>query len=391
MGAEDITLYPIWKPIEYKITVELNEDETCANCQDLTYNVESNFVLPVPVKKGYEFVGWIVDDTEEIITEIKSGANRHSEIKLTAKWRKIVDVNEIDEILNANSEFMNSIKDGNVFVGIKEDTTELDPTLSESLKTNFTNLFASGYVSKIEIKYLEKTYTITKETIDSVLQELQEAILNAQNPVAMVKSSINSINKSVEDLLKESLEVTIYLDEETAVSAEETNTISYTVSFRKLEKIAKETTDAIVKENSNYINSNKDKHYEALVQNEHDLIFNYDSSIAKNTVLSTMMGAGLKTAMQKFLGNENIGYIVITLKGMDSVKVTYDDIKENNFWDFGFTLLDSFEAVIGKSAFKMVNEDLLNLEATLTVYAADGKYFDESFTTDYNISFAVRN
>ena len=102
-----------------------------------------------------------------------------------------------------------------------------------------------------------------------------------------------------------------------------------------------------------------------------------------------MMGAGLKTAMQTFLGDEKVGYVVITFKDMGPVKVTYDDIKGSNFWGFGLSLLSSFEKAIGgKDAFDLINQDLLAFNATLDIYAADGKYFDDGFVTHYDISFA---
>ncbi len=362
MPAHDITLYPMWEIIPYKITYQLEQGVVCSTCSKYnTYTIESNFALPVPEKEGYHFEGWMVSEKEEqvgdiqndsIINQVKSG--NIGTMTLTPTWRKIIDVSYIDEILNKNTDFMNKVDGNEVLVGYKEDAV-VDSALKNTITANLNALLEDENIREVTINGT----VITKD-----------------------------MNIEMQDFTShDTITVEIQLNEEIAVSEEITNSLNYTITFRALQKMTQQDMQTLIDTNAGYINSHKGNRYEVLVENDNDLIFKYANP--KMSVFSTMDGAGLKTAMQEFLGDqEKVGYIIITFAGMGSVPVTYDDIKGFNFWGFGLSLLDSFEAAVGKGAFELVNEDLLNLHATLEIVPPDGKYYDSSFTSVYNISFA---
>ncbi len=353
MPAEDIILYPLWKVIPYQISYVLNKDEVCKNCSKYkTYTIESAFTLPIPEKEGYKFVGWNLKDTEEVITKIETG--NMEDITLIPKWEKIIDAAFVDEILSENTGFINKVSDKEVLIGYKEDAT-VDNNLKNVIKANLMSLIQNENITKVTINGQE---------------------INENTTIDMNDFNMDAIKIHIE--LKEGL----------AISADNKKALDYTIKFRKLEKITANDLQSLIAQNTKFINDHKEDHYEVVVNNKSDLVFKYNNPAGD--VFTTMMGAGLKTAMQTFLGDQKIGSVIITLEGMKPVEVTYDDIKDSNFWGFGFSLLDSFEKVIGKDAFDLVNEDLIKLHATLEIIAPDGKYYDDSFPSSYTISFAQR-
>ncbi len=372
MGAEDITLYPVWKPIEYKIEYKLNSGETCSNCKNYkTYNVESLFTLPVPKKTGYKFDGWVTED-DQVIKKITRGM--HGDLALTAKWLKIIDIEYVDNILNENTGFSNAVNNGTLFIGYKDIDKDnfITTNIIDALKANVKSLLADEYITNLTINDKE----VTENTLEDILKE----VLNSQD-LTQVKFS---------DLLEHQLNVKVSLDNEIAMAIDNDKTkenLEYVIKFRELQPITLNELQPLITQNTGFINSHKDDHYEVIVEDNNKLVFKYAKP--EKDVFTSMMGAGLKTAMQTFLGDEKVGYVVITFKDMGPVKVTYDDIKGSNFWNFGLSLLSSFEKAIGgKDAFDLINQDLLAFNATLDIYAADGKYFDDSFVTHYDISFA---
>ncbi len=79
-----MTLYAKWTPKDYKIAFNTNGG---VNIDIINYNVETEkFMLPIPVRKGYEFLGWY--ETADFgglrIEYIYKGSN--GDKTLTAKW-----------------------------------------------------------------------------------------------------------------------------------------------------------------------------------------------------------------------------------------------------------------------------------------------------------------
>ncbi len=374
MGASDITLYPLWETINYKISYNLKDDETCSKCKESYYTTEKFVSLPIPRKKGYVFGGWKINDSSEIINNIKKGT--YGDLTLEAVWYKEVTLEYIDSVLLTDIVGIQSyVKDNAVSVGIIDydkyfngNNTLID--LSNNIKT----LLDLEEIDKLEVVYNNKPY-ILNSNVES-LKTVVSAILG--------KETIDDTDK-YSDLFNKKLNVKIYLKEDIARTTDNKPILSYSLSLEQWSEISKETFKNLGTTTTNYINSHKKEKYEVVDDGNGNLIFKY--SDPNNDVFSTMMGAGLKTAMQTFLGNENIGYVIVTFRNMDPVKVTYDDIKENKFWDFGFQLLDTFEAAVGKDAFDLINSDLDDLKATIKVYAHDGRYFGNEIVDEYTISF----
>ena len=83
--TEDITLYACFDVANYKITFNPNGGALPAGTElSYSYSEESQ-ILPVPTRTGYEFKGWKVGETEEVITEIP--AKQESDLSLIAQWQ----------------------------------------------------------------------------------------------------------------------------------------------------------------------------------------------------------------------------------------------------------------------------------------------------------------
>ena len=91
--CENITLYAMWTPQEYKITYDLDGGSyRFDNSNPATYNIESNgVVLANPVKDGYEFQGWIMggDRTETLRKGTVIAPGTIGDVKLYAIWNKV--------------------------------------------------------------------------------------------------------------------------------------------------------------------------------------------------------------------------------------------------------------------------------------------------------------
>ncbi len=92
-----VTLYAMWKPINYNITYELDtilyDDSTEGynhSSNPTTYNINSEIELKNPVRKKYEFDGWYTTTNDGInlenkITKVSRGTTGN--ITLYAKWK----------------------------------------------------------------------------------------------------------------------------------------------------------------------------------------------------------------------------------------------------------------------------------------------------------------
>ncbi len=71
--TENLSLYPVWKPTEYEISYNLNGGSLSLT-NPKTYNVESEVNFNSPEKDGYDFAGWIDEDSEQTILKIEKGS-----------------------------------------------------------------------------------------------------------------------------------------------------------------------------------------------------------------------------------------------------------------------------------------------------------------------------
>ncbi len=92
----DLTLYAKFTPIVYKIYYYLNGGSV-SETAPLEYTVEDEFVLEIPVKKGYTFLGWTDRRTGESLTKIEKG--HFGTLSIEANWS---DANSYQVTLDPN-------------------------------------------------------------------------------------------------------------------------------------------------------------------------------------------------------------------------------------------------------------------------------------------------
>ncbi len=81
-----ITLYAQWTTAKYKITYKKNGGKLASSAKK-TYTIDSNFTLPRPTRKGYDFDGWYkTSKFKKRIGEITKGSTGN--LTLYAKWVK---------------------------------------------------------------------------------------------------------------------------------------------------------------------------------------------------------------------------------------------------------------------------------------------------------------
>ena len=85
-SVNDRKLYAKFEAIDYLVSYELNGGEN-PNDAIKTYNVSKDFILPVPTRTGYRFLGWFDNDkfTGEVVTIIKENTII-DDVKYYAKW-----------------------------------------------------------------------------------------------------------------------------------------------------------------------------------------------------------------------------------------------------------------------------------------------------------------
>ena len=83
--GETVTLYAVWAPIEYRITYR-NVVGARVPGKD-TYTIEETYVLPIPEKEGYIFLGWYTSAAFKAGTRIwQIGPGSTGNMTLYAKW-----------------------------------------------------------------------------------------------------------------------------------------------------------------------------------------------------------------------------------------------------------------------------------------------------------------
>lgn len=80
----NLNLVAVWTPIEYDLTYSYNGGTAPQEPNPSSLTVESVFSLNPPTRNGYEFIGWKINGTEQIIQSIASGYTQ--DISLTAEW-----------------------------------------------------------------------------------------------------------------------------------------------------------------------------------------------------------------------------------------------------------------------------------------------------------------
>ncbi|MCI6714270.1 MAG: leucine-rich repeat protein, partial [Lachnospiraceae bacterium] len=85
----NLTLYAKWILNKYSITYDYNEGQASSKANPSGYDVSKDYILNAPSRAGYAFMGWQVNDTEELITGNKIAKGIYAEdLELTAVWRE---------------------------------------------------------------------------------------------------------------------------------------------------------------------------------------------------------------------------------------------------------------------------------------------------------------
>lgn len=88
-SMRNLTLYAKWILNKYSITYDYNEGQASSKANPSGYDVSKDYILYAPSRSGYAFVGWQVNDTEELITGNKIAKGTYAEdLELTAVWRE---------------------------------------------------------------------------------------------------------------------------------------------------------------------------------------------------------------------------------------------------------------------------------------------------------------
>lgn len=86
----DVTLVPIWAPVNYTVTFNSNGGSECAS---KNYNITGSVTLPIPVRNGYSFSGWSVTAHGDVYNWTDSAyaggttvSGKYGSVTLTANW-----------------------------------------------------------------------------------------------------------------------------------------------------------------------------------------------------------------------------------------------------------------------------------------------------------------
>ena len=181
-----ITLYAVWKPVEYTITYE--GCEGVANANPVTYTIESETItLSAPVKAGYVFGGWY-DNAEfngEAITTIAKGSTGN--ITLYAKWtaaEAAYKVEHYKEALDgsftlAETENLTATAGVSVTPGVKAYTGFSAPIAQ-------TVSVAADGSTVVRYEYTRNTYTITLDAGEGTLPQGTSATITAKYEASII-------------------------------------------------------------------------------------------------------------------------------------------------------------------------------------------------------------
>lgn len=91
LELKNYNLVAKWTDVYYYIQYETDGGEFTGNTKE-EYTVFDEFTLPIPVKEGYEFKGWYLNENFEgdTITSITKGSKE--DYVLYAKWEKVYKI-----------------------------------------------------------------------------------------------------------------------------------------------------------------------------------------------------------------------------------------------------------------------------------------------------------
>lgn len=192
-GALD--LYARWMPKEYSVVYNLNGGEYLDNTHVLkNYTISADeYALPLPVKNGYDFIGWALNDSPSKVKENFAGSakvkkyfaiepNTAENLNYMACWQPVdYKISLYDENgkkafddysynIEKSVKLPELTKKGYVFTGWSEGFEKNAPAFNELQKGNFGD-------KKLYAKFKPVDYTVTMHLYGSALNEYSQKFL----------------------------------------------------------------------------------------------------------------------------------------------------------------------------------------------------------------------
>ena len=174
--TEDLIITPIFSPILYSITYDLNGGELEENNPD-TYTIEDEITLHNPKKEGYSFAGWSSDNGETYQTEVVINKGTTGDLTFVAHYSANSDTkytvihNKMDlngNYVEAEREQLRGATDTNVtpqtksYVGFTTPPLETKNIDGDGKTTFVYNYSRNRYQFNIE----DRTYVSSDSTIN---------------------------------------------------------------------------------------------------------------------------------------------------------------------------------------------------------------------------------
>lgn len=134
----NINLIANYVPNNYTISFDVNGGKELLN-NKVIVEFDANYILSIPVRESYEFLGWTNENGEIFLNEYKHIVD--SDIELVAKWKPIEYTIEYN--LNGG---VNHIENPSIY------TTEKEVTLKYPTKTGYTFIGWTTYINSQPVK-----------------------------------------------------------------------------------------------------------------------------------------------------------------------------------------------------------------------------------------------
>lgn len=335
-------------------------------------NTEIN-MIDNPVKEGYTFDGWYKDG--ELYDF--SLNNKFTKEGIEVEARFVIIVEDIDNYIDGLIQESDMY---NVSFNKETDVVEVELQNTELLFKDVLYLLdnVNNIINKEEVKDIVITYNDLVYTIDSVekLNNLKEKI----------NENYGSLKLS--DYCYEKLSVLIELDEKIARTTDRKVKEEYSVILTNQYIIDKNLFSSFGEELLSIIENNNKDNSKYHITVDENVITLY--ATPTKTVLSTIQGSGVLTAMQRLLNLPYVENLKLNFENMDEVVVTASDITDENFEDFGMSLIPSFSKAIGKAEGRVAtlkNSEIIGLEVSATLTLKEGYTISGNTLTNYVITF----
>ncbi len=178
MPANNLVLYAKWEANTYTVTFDTNDGNSI---EPLYYTVENRPNLPTPIKDGYRFIGWYLENGT---TKVESLNGYHEDLDLVAHWE--LEKYNISYSLNGGT---NNQSNPNTY-SVKDVITFADPTregytftgwyLKDDTKITSTEEYTGDLV--LYARWEANTYTVTFDTNDgNSIEPLYYTVENRPN------------------------------------------------------------------------------------------------------------------------------------------------------------------------------------------------------------------